>query len=76
MTINDERLQLLRSKIAEANQLLTVAETELEAQVKLLAPVLAGDKQVTTEGLERSFERLIAARRVLISLETLLTDEP
>lgn len=67
-----QSIKLLKEQVAEANRLLREAETDLEGEVKQLAPVQSGDKQVGTEGLERSFQRLIAARQVLTNLEQLL----
>lgn len=72
MTETPTPLALLRSQIAEANRLLREAEGDLEREVSQLAPAPKGDKQIGTEALERSFQRLVAARRVLTDLERLL----
>ncbi len=69
-----ERTGSLRTRIAEATRLLRQAEADLDEQVGLLQPVLKGDKHMSSEALERSFERLISARRALSSLEQLLLE--
>jgi hypothetical protein len=72
--MNDERADGLRTKIAEAKRLLGQAESDLDEEVGHLRPVLAGDKHMSSDALERSFERLISARRALSALEALLAE--
>ena len=72
--MNDDRTEALQAKIAEAKRLLRKAEANLDEEVGLLRPVLAGDKHMSSDALERSFERLISARRALSALEALLEE--
>ena len=73
MTILDERVSVLRSRIADANHLLEAAETEMSQAVDQLAPVLVGDKRMTSEALDRSFRKLRDARALIADLEKMLT---
>jgi hypothetical protein len=73
MTILDERVSVLRSRITDANRLLEAAETEMSQAVEQLAPVLVGDKRMTSEALDRSFRKVRDARTLIADLEKMLT---
>lgn len=75
MSTKDERLALLRVRIADANLLLQQAEEDVEQAVSELSPVLAGDKRMSTEALDRAFQRVRGARKSLTDLEGLLASE-
>ena len=68
----DDRVKVLRSRIASANQLLETAELEMSHAVEQLAPVLVGDKRMASEALDRSFTKLRDARTLIADLEKLL----
>jgi hypothetical protein len=72
MSILDERVSALRSRIADANRLLETAETEMSEAVQQLAPVLVGDKRMTSAALDRSFRKLRDARSLIADLEKML----
>lgn len=72
MTSLPERVSLLRSRIGDANRVLAAAETEMEAAVAQLAPVLVGDKRMTSEALDRAFRKLKDARGLIAELEKML----
>jgi len=68
----EDRVLLLRSRIAGANQALGEAEAQMEAAVAQLAPVLVGDKRVASQGLDRAFHNLKAAHALINDLEDML----
>jgi hypothetical protein len=68
----DERVGLLRSRIAGANVAVVTAEQEMEQAISLLPPVLAGDKRMGSEALGRAFLKLKDARHLIVNLETML----
>lgn len=63
-----EALELLRSRIDEANRLVLAAQGELDEALKHLTPVQIGDKGMTTEALEKAFEKLKVARELVSKL--------
>ena len=69
---NVQAQQLLRSRLTDANQMLAAAETEMENAVGQLAPVLVGDKRMTSEALDRAFHKVKNARVLIADLEQLL----
>jgi hypothetical protein len=71
-TTLDERVVLLRSRIAEANSGLAAAEQEMQQAIEQLAPVLVGDKRMTSEALDRAFLKLKGARHLITDLEKML----
>jgi len=71
----DERRVLLRSKIAEAERLVKLAGEGVELALAELEPLIVGDKQLGTEALARSFDRLRGARQVVLDLQRLLASE-
>ncbi len=68
----NDRGPLLQARIDEANRVVRAAEAELEEAVAQLAPVQLGDKRVSSEALDRSFEKLKAARVLVAQLGRIL----
>ncbi len=65
----------LRLRIADANRLLAAAESEMEQAVAQLAPVLHGDKRMTSVALDRAFHKVKDARGLIAELERMLTSQ-
>jgi hypothetical protein len=72
MNTLDERIILLRSRIAGANDSVASAEHEMEQAISQLAPVVSGDKRMGSEALGRAFLKLKEARHLIADLETML----
>jgi hypothetical protein len=72
MSTTDDRVNLLRTRIADANSGLAAAEQEMEQAIAQLAPVLVGDKRMTSEALDRAFLKLKDARHLIADLEKML----
>jgi hypothetical protein len=68
----NDRGASLQARIDEANRVVRAAEAELEEAVAQLAPVQLGDKRVSSEALDRSFEKLKAARVLVAQLGRIL----
>ncbi len=68
----DERIRLLRSRIAGAHVAAVAAEHEMEQTISQLAPADAGDKRMGNEALTRAFLKLKDARHLIADLETKL----
>jgi hypothetical protein len=58
----------LREQIDEARRLVHDAETDLDDAVARLRPALIGDKRLSNAAMDRSFEKLRAARDRLSEL--------
>jgi hypothetical protein len=74
MTTVEERVALLRSRIADANRVLKETEVEMGEAVSQLAPALKGDKRMSSESLDRAFRKLKDARALIVDLEALLAN--
>ena len=66
---------LLKLKIEEARQRLTIAEQELESGMLTLTRAQGGEKTVIAKLLESAFSKLKEAKRHLVDLTDLLVDE-
>ena len=72
MSSFEERVALLRSRINDANRMLTEAEAEMEVAIGQLEPVLLGDKRMSSQALDQSFRKLKTARQLVADLEGML----
>jgi hypothetical protein len=72
MTMLGECVPLLRSRIADASQMLKDSEVEMGEAVSQLAPAPNGDKRMSSVEVDRAFRRVKGARALLTDLEAML----
>jgi hypothetical protein len=75
MKTPQERRSLLQSKILEAERLLKLSAGGVELALAELEPLVVGDKKLGTPALEEAFEKMRAARQVVLDLQRLLASE-
>lgn len=65
----------IKAKLEDANQLLAIAEEELERGMRALLSDRGDEKTLVAKVLEDAFDKLRKARRDVAELETMLRDE-
>lgn len=66
---------LVRSKIEEAEQQLTIAEQEFSAAIRELRAIPRAEKTVTTAIIENALGKLSASKAKVLELKALLEED-